>query len=308
MSPARADRGSLLIITLALVIIVGALAVAVGRHLALEVRLTRARLVRQRTELLARGGIWTAMMLIREDSAALDWAGDDWALPQAVTPTTGNRLSVTVLDEERKLPLNGATVEQLERVTGSPSLAQVILDAVDPADPAEDQPGAMPPYFAKNAAFNAPEELLDLSDMDDEPYAALCLQTSPYVNAQGPVNLNTATEATLRAVGLTDPAIALIVSFREGPDGAEAHEDDGVFEQAGLAAVETLKNATGTDLTGTEDGNLLISSLFGVSSQTFLIHAEAVSEEPTGTTRIEAVVRRGEGPEAMPVILAWRQS
>ena len=72
--------------------------------------------------------MWTAAALSRQDDGGLDWAGDDWASPQAIAPVTGQRVVVTLADEDRKLPLNGATVEQLERLTGSAALAQTIIE------------------------------------------------------------------------------------------------------------------------------------------------------------------------------------
>ena len=307
----RRVKGSLLIVTLWLIALLAVLAVAIGRFLSLEVRLAGYRAARQQARALARGGVYVAMERLARDAAApeaggasYDWLGDEWAaLPSS------DELTVEIRDDARGLDLNAASKEQLARLTGQETIAQAIVDARDAPDAAEDQPGASPPYFAKNASFAAPEELRDLPGMSSELYALLAAQTSPYRTATEPVNLNTATPEVLRAVGLTEPTIQLLLRFREGLDGPDAHAEDGVFEQAGVAVLETLKNHQGVELTGTADGNLLISNLFGVTSTTFTIRAEGRVAQPPVTARVSAVVRRegcGDGVAA-PCIVAWRE-
>ena len=81
-----------------------------------------------------------------------------------------------------------------------------------------------------------------------------------------------------------------------------------MFEEAGLAITETLKNAEGVDLDGTPDGALLTSNRFAVTSNVFTITAESRTERPAVRVRIQAVVRRAGCPEtAGPCILAWRE-
>ena len=170
----RSNLGSLLIMTLAVVIILGALVVAIGRYLSLELRVTKYRAAREQAQTLARGGVYLAMALIQQDEPTVDWIGEAWATPQATSPTAGHQLTITVTDEERKLNINSANHEQLEQLTGSAELAQAIVDYVDPAaDPAEDRPAETPPYFAKNGPVDVLEELTDLSPMDDELYRVL---------------------------------------------------------------------------------------------------------------------------------------
>lgn len=340
----RRRSGSLLIISLWLVAILSVLAVAIARQLSLDVRLTTYRLARGEAEALARSGVYLAMQRIARDGdepdgKRYDWLGDDWAVfpgpppagagagpqpdPDAdpswwVVPFPGEarpagrftgELRVRIADEARRLPVNRASAEQLTRLTGEAALAQAILDARDEPDAAEDRPGDTPPYFAKNAPFVAPEELAELPGVTPEMYETLRASTSPYLSTAEAMNINTVSPEALRAVGLGEGAVELIVQFRDGPDGPQAHEQDGIFTEAGLAILQTLKDHAGVDLTGTDDGNLLITDQFGVSSEVFTVVSEGVVERPAVQARVEAVIRRAGcgGGGAGPCLLAWRE-
>lgn len=327
--------GALLVITLWLVAIVSMVAIAVARSLSLEVRLAKYRLAREQARTLARSGIYLAMQRLTQDAQepeadgkVYDWLGDDWASFPTGAPEgdpaqwivsrsgTGQAIGpgdpqvrIRITDEARKLPLNAATKEALARLIEDDAIAQAIIDARDEPDAAEDRPSEEPPYFAKNGPFAALEELVDLPGMTPEALQRLAAEASPYQGTGEPANLNTVTPDTLRAMGLTESAVQLIVQFREGPDGASAHEEDGVFQEAGLAVLQTLKDRAGVDLAGTADGNLLISAAFSVTSQTFRVSAEGVIAHPPVRSHVEAVVRRsacGEGNPA-PCIVAWRE-
>ncbi|MBI2104558.1 MAG: general secretion pathway protein GspK [Candidatus Omnitrophica bacterium] len=306
--------GSVLIISLSLVAVLSVLAVSVGRQLSLDVRLTKHRLARERAMALARSGVYLASERLARDAAesdgkVYDWLGDEWSGEWIAPAPNEAEIRVEISDEGRKLRLNDATREQLGRLTGDDTLAQAIVDARDEPDPAEDSPAGTPPYFAKNGPFTAPEELADLPGMTQERYEILEGHTSPYAAATEPLNLNTATPEVLRAAGLTENAVQLVLAYREGPDGTASHEQDGIFTESGLAILQTLKDAAGVDLTGTEDGSLLSSNLFGVASTVFTVAAEGVTARPAARARVAAVVRRagcGEGrPE--PCIIAWRE-
>lgn len=302
--------GSLLIITLWLVTILSLLAVTIARGLSLEVRLAKYRAARSQAAVLARDGVYMAMRRLADDAqasatqgAVYDWLGDAWAQEISVFGNgdgTAPRLIVSVADEQGKLSLNGATGEQLVRLVGSAAIAQPILDALDEPDPSEERPTATPPYLPKNGPFAALEELSELPEMTPEAYAALRQATSPYVAPGEPLNVNTVAPDVLRAVGVSEPAVDLVMHFRE----------DGIFTGAGVTVLETLMNEEGMDLSGTPDGALLSSQLFGVVSNVFTVVSEGRVERPAVRVRVEAVVRRSgcaERPSA-PCIVAWRET
>ena len=331
----RSRAGSLLVITLWLVTILSVLAIAIARALSIEVRLAKRRLAHEQAKVLARSGVYLAMQRLAHDAQqpeadgkTYDWLGDDWAFfpqPEAAADATRwvmpvpadgaaataivGEISVQIVDEDRKLHLNTATKEELVTLTHDAVLAQAIVDVRDEPDPAEDRPNDQPPYMAKNGPIVAREELSDLAGMTRDLQTTLDDATSPYTAAGDPLNVNTVTPTVLRAIGVSESAIQLLTQFRDGPDGALAHERDGVFEEAGLAILQTLKDRQGVDLTGTPDGNLLASDRFGVSSQTFIVVSEGRVERPPLLVRVEAVMRRtacGDGVPA-PCIVAWRE-
>ena len=322
--------------TLWVVVILSALAVAIARYLSLEIRLTSLRMAREQARMLARSGVYLAMQRLAHDAEApeedgknYDWAGDDWAYTPTSDPAADGsvwavlfplhgrtearltgRADVRIADEGSRLDLNTAANGPLLQLTGDPVLMQAILDARDEPDTAEDHPELTPPYFAKNGPFAEPEELADLPGMTPEIYETLRANTSPYRLATEPVNINTASPETLAALGLSDRAVYLITQFREGSDGPQAHEQDGIFTDAGVAILETLKNAQGVDLAGTDDGTILSSNAFGVSSGLFRVTSEGIVDRPSARVVVEAVVRRtgcGDGAPS-PCIIAWRES
>jgi hypothetical protein len=301
--------GSLLVITLWIVVLLTVLAVSIARYLSLEVRVAKFRAAREHARAMARGGVSLALQRLSRDAQApelgdrtYDWLGDDW------TALEVGEVSVQIEDEARRLPLNTASHAQLNQLLQDATLAQAVVDARDEPDPAEEHPEYQPPYVPKNGPFAAPEELGDLPGLTAEQYALLADQTSPYLGSDEPMNINTVGVEVLRAVGLTARAVEALRSYREGPDGPAAHEQDGVFTQPGQAVVETLKHETGIDLAGTPDGNLLASSLFGVTSQTFTVTSEGRVARPPVRVRVRAVVRRQgcAGSTAAPCIVAWR--
>ena len=114
MTAVHRTRGSLLVITLWLVTLLSVFAIAVARHLSLELRLTKYQLARERAKALARSGVSLAMQQLAADAAdaeePYDWLGDDWALPQEAVQTADGVIQVrAIADEERKLDLNAAT-------------------------------------------------------------------------------------------------------------------------------------------------------------------------------------------------------
>ncbi len=164
-APWPQETGSLLIITLWLVTILSAFAVAIARYLSVEVRVTKYRLMRAQAQTMAHSGVYVAMRRLAFDGThgdeAYDWLGDpDWAFVQGdgldpadqwelraagtvVDPMTagllrGSRARVQIIDEERKVNLNAVLRDQsvvaaLGRLLGGSSdgLVARIVDYVD---------------------------------------------------------------------------------------------------------------------------------------------------------------------------------
>ena len=322
-------RGSLLIVSLWLVAILSALAVATARFLSLEIRVTKYRESREQAFALARSGVFLAMQRLAEDTqeadhSTTDWLGDDWAyFPEQEDPTRwsvpfraaggeGGRLSgrveIRITDEPRKLRLNVADQRdpaELRRLTGSDLAAQAIMDALDaPAPDVEDDPRMSPPYVAKNGPFAALEELNDLPGMTPEVYDILKANASPYVGATEPININTVEPDVLRAMGLSEAAVQEVLTFRNGPDGPDAHEQDGIFQAGTIAAT------IGNRIVLSDADDSILTNNFGVTSSVFTVVSTGIIQRPPTRATVTAVIRRAGCPDGVPspCIVAWRQS
>ncbi len=346
MGTLQGKSGSLLIVTLWLVVILSVLAVAIARHLSLEVRITKYRMARERARVLARSGVYVAMTRLGQEqspSESYDWLKSDWAQPPNSDPTdptkwvleaaangpagatSGNRIEVRMIDEERKLNLNGmpgagnalfTAVSTL--LSHSDELAARIVDYIDPDEtPAvfgaakglEEDNSKIPPYHAKNSTLAAPEELLEIpgiATMTSTIRTTLFQSTSVYTTADAKLNINTVSPSVLVALG-----------FR--PEVAEAmrlcRERDLIFKESSdlLSTAEGCLGPAGLSLSPEERSQLL--SVFGVNSHLFTVQSDGIAllspgqtASPSVRVRVEVVVERSTDPKKTPPkILAWRE-
>ncbi len=311
------ETGSLLVITLWVVTILTVLVVAVARHLSLEVRLAKYRLAHEQAKALARSGVYLAMERLARDANedTSDWLGDDWASVPNGDPSdptvwvvqahgrdaqaTGRELRMHIIDEERKLNLNTAAEPALTSLTGLVEVSRAIIDHRDPPKPGEDRPDDQPPYVAKNGPFAAPEELLGLPGMTaqqmSKTYETLRSETTPYLDANARVNINTAGRDVLVAIGLPPADADQLLAFREG------HH---YFKRL-TPAIEIDDPTLPVPIDSSKTEVLNALSHLGVASQTFTITATGRIEKPRVQHRVVAVIRRSAG--GPPRILAWRE-
>jgi type II secretory pathway component PulK len=320
-------------VTLWVIAILSVLSVAIARYLSFEARVTKYAMLRNRARAMARSGVYLAMARLaldrdrgEADGKSYDWLTDDWAYfadSDEVDPSTwiipvpspgqdeagaSQRIEIRINDEERKLPLNteDARLEQwlaeLLRQAAAPQaavLAKTIVDYRDPPEDGEDDPGGRPPYFAKNAAFSASEELNDVLGMTPGLYAELRPYVSVHTVSPSPdrLNINTVERNVLVALGLSEGAADAIVSCREG----RVFDDPATI----FATAEICFAGNPID----EDDRAVLMNDFGVASQQFTVVSEGVVDGPPGVrVRVEAVVRRDEACAQIPAcIVAWRE-
>lgn len=119
------------------------------------------------------------------------------------------KFSYTLADEESKINVNNASIEVISRL---PELN------IDIARKITTSP--LKPFYIK-------EQLLEIEGMSRDVYDKI----KDYVTVYGEgVNINTASNQVLAALGISSGIIFDIEDFRNGPDGKEATEDDGVFK------------------------------------------------------------------------------
>ncbi|MFC1658534.1 general secretion pathway protein GspK [Candidatus Omnitrophota bacterium] len=150
-----------------------------------------------------------------------------------------------LIDEERKLNLNQSELEVIQRLImlvggleseEAQNLAAALVDWRDsdhtvsiPLGSAEDSyyQGLTHPYEAKDSAFEVFEELLLVRGMSQGVFEKLKEYITIYGNNK--ININTASEFVLQALGLEEALAEKIISFRRGDDAAEATDDDNIF-------------------------------------------------------------------------------
>ena len=165
----------------------------------------------------------------------------------------GGKFSYTYLDEESKLNINSASLDMLSRLPGlNLELAQSIVGS-------ELKP------------FNLKEELLLVEGITEEIFN----QFKDYITVytEGKINLNTACEQALKALGLSDDFVMALNEFRLGKDGKEFSEDDGVFENTG-EIVNKLKDAGLSGLDEVTLISLINQGLIGVESKNLILQVE----------------------------------
>ncbi len=324
----EASSGSLLVVTLWVIMILTVFAVAIARYLTVEIRLTRYRLAREQAAALARSGIYLAMQRLQDDQTPDDWLGDSWALPWGpIEMEQGTIQVVSCVDEERKLNVNALPGEgdvffrAVGTLLGSEELAAKLVDAVDRESPPTvfqglGLEGVEPGYLAKNAPLDALEELLEIPGMPELPpetFTAFRARASVHQGTASRLNINTADREVLLALGLHTVIVDAIDQFRQGPDGPERHEQDGVFQGDGAAILEAVRVVLGASIdlnseTYNTDRHLL-ETLMGTTSKTFSIVSEGMVRRPAVRVRVEAVVRRDDcDPNSpAPCVVAWKQ-
>ncbi|HEX9779838.1 MAG TPA: hypothetical protein VGB20_01340 [bacterium] len=315
MSSGRGCRrdGSLLVMTLWVVVILGLLAVSVGRQMAIEIRLARYRASLAQAKALARSGAYLAIARLAADETEHDALGDDWARAREPLGPEDFRARVTgVTDLERKLNLNLLSDTMLEALLGSPEAAARVRDYLDEPDPIEQDPDAEPPYVPKDGPMTDVAELDDIPGLAPEALAALRALTAvtPDPAAPAAVNINTAEREVLLAIAgpelggeAAQGVIEALMAARPGPDGEFGTPDDCVVTDM-VEAPATLEACTRRPQTLFIE--LLSKGVFGVRSELFLVEAEGEAGRPGARHRVRALVRRGV-PGEWPAVLAWEE-
>jgi len=298
---------------LAPVLLVVAVLGTVGAELAFSMRLeaTAVRAYRESVTAnhLAEAALAQAMREIAADAAWVVLAEDGDLtfytpqrfalprLPRVRVPLGSGRFSYRITDEEGRLNLNTPPdrVDRLLQALGvDKSVRDVIVDSLeDWRDPdeayrlngaeSEDYYLKLPfPYRSRNANLESVAELLQIRGVtprlfygDEGTPGLVDLVT---VKTPGVVNINTASPAVLRAVGLAEAEILEILQARR----------DGPYTDVGRFAGG--------------DGGLV------ATTQTFRVEAEGLLDEQP-RARLTAVVRkRTEGAGDVLVILEWSDS
>ena len=162
----------------------------------------------------------------------------------------------SLYDEESKININTAPSSVLKLIPGlDKNKAVAVMNS------------KLRPFFAK-------EELLILDEIALEDY----LMMEPYLTVYGAgrVNINTAGDEVLTALGFSASAVETINEFRSGRDEKLGTADDGYFENIG-GIVDQLKEYGTVSLQDQQNVTSVSSkNMLGVSSDYYLVRANVV--------------------------------
>jgi general secretion pathway protein K len=250
------SRGSVFILVVWAVVFLAVVAGTVAAKVSADIRF--ASYVRAKTEarLIAISAIKKAQASLSARVDSADFLKDEWSrgtardggesvyrdavLGEGRYTFLGSDGRFGMVDEERKLNLNLASADALQRllqIAGNlraeeaKKTAHQIVDWRD-ADAAALEGGTEVEYYGnkdkpfrpRNANFVLLEELKLLDRMTPALYEAV----RPYVTVfgDGKVNVNTAPAPVLFALGFDESLAAKIVRYRRGADGTEGSQDD----------------------------------------------------------------------------------
>jgi general secretion pathway protein K len=225
------ERGIALLAVLLAISLMTLLVVEFSTSAALAYRAAANQANELRANYLARSGVEIGLEVLAQDSlnqrfAKHQYASLDqvWAQPLTPIPVDGGTVSMSIVDEERKLNINKLFDQQkrepdeqfaaivtrlLSNIGLSPALVPILIDWLDP-DSIESDGGAeadyylrlMPPYEPRNGQMPTIGDLRMLKGMDDVVFFRLSHYLSTVQETFGPccVNANTAPPEVLAAL------------------------------------------------------------------------------------------------------------
>ena len=267
-------KGSVLIIVLWSLFFLAMLAVAVSFYVMPYVGLSDTLLDKTKMSALAEAGVERAIVEVENDQTEYDCLQDPWSRnEEAFNPAdTGNgtfsvikngeaageALQYGLRDEESKININRVPqavlknlLETVAKVDAEKAeeIADSIVDWRDPDDMPEehgnenDHYHSLPePYECKNSDFEVPEELLLVAGMTPEIFEKIedCIT----VFGEGTVNINTASDKVLMALGMGSALATKLVNFRASGESIarEGESPSGIFMD--VASIESLLGQT----------------------------------------------------------------
>ncbi len=241
----RRERGVALLLVLLIIAVVATMQIETQYTTRIDARIAANVALDTQFYYLARSGIEAARSLLTEDRRdnAFDASTETWAAPIAY-PVDEALVSLALVDEERKFPLNalvkrtvtpqqgrpddplvevqvdeglyGSFTSLLESLEIPAEVAPAVVDWLDPDDDPYGADGAeinfyerlKPPYKTKNGPFSTLEELRMVRGLDAKAFRALADLVTPY-STEAKINVNTAPQELL-AVLLPEADSALM--------------------------------------------------------------------------------------------------
>jgi general secretion pathway protein K len=312
------ERGVALLATLMAVSFMTLLVVEFGTSAILGYRAAANQADELRAYYLARSAVQIGLAILAQDSllksrAKYQYTSLDqvWAQPSLPVEVDGGTVSVSIVDEERKLDINNLFNQQkrepdqqfaailtrlLTNIGLSPALVPVLIDWLDP-DSIESDGGAesdyylrlTPPYEPRNAPMPTIGDLRMLKGMDDAIFIRLSRYLTTMQDGAGLccINANTATAEVLAA---------LTPELESDPDLVNQIVD--VRSIRPFAQITDLLNLPGIGTNGEH-----LKPLISVNSDYFLITAQG--DFAGARQRIYATFRRN--PNGTALLMNWHE-
>jgi general secretion pathway protein K len=314
----RNDRGIALLATLLAIALMTLLVVDFTTAAALGYRSAANQANQLRAYYLARSGIQVGLGVLAQDSInkrlmklQYDSLDQPWALPLAPIEVDGGTVSMSIVDEARKLEINKLFDQQkrapsaefagiLTRLLGnlglSPASVPVLLDWLDP-DSIDSDGGAeadyylrlTPPYEPRNGPMPTIGDLRMVKGMDDATFMRLSQYLTTMQEGQGLccINPNTAAPEVLGA---------LLPELASSPDLVKQIVQ--MRENRPFTQVTDLLNLPG--LGGLAEH---LKPFLSITSRYFQITAQG--DFAGARKRIYATFRRNPGGTAM--LMSWHE-
>ena len=271
----KSKKASILILTLWVLSFLAVFALGLGRIVSAQLHLAAHFQNRLKMYYLATAGIERAIVELKADEDFnRDSLNEKWANSEAFVemPFGDGYISLSIEDETGKININKVSLAILKSVLETAGevepeeaadIANAIVDWRD-VDIIVSTGGAegdyyehlKVPYPCKNGKFQILEEILLVKGMTPEIYSKIAGIITVY--GGGKVNINTAQECVLRALGLSSELAARIVKFRRGNDKIEGTEADNVFKTpAQIRNIGSLFTEESIEINRLTSGNVL---------------------------------------------------
>jgi len=316
----KANEGSVLILVLWILSFLVLLGLGLAYTTSLDQRLVGYQRDRLMALYLAKGGYYRALAELEQDpTPQVDSYLDPWSHnPDAFQEAALGQGSFTVsyplpgedgsegvvygvVDEDRKVNINTASQAVLLRLPGmTDEIADSVLDWRAEHRGLGESLGKV-----KDRPFKVLEELLLLEGMTDEVFQAL----QPFITiyTDGKVNLNTAPQKVLKALGMGEGLVNKVLRFRRGLDDILGTEDDQSFTGLGSAGQQLNAFDALTPQEVAQLTNLITQNRLKVTSGFFKIHSRGAVRDGKITRSVEGTVQRGTGPSSSLALLSWHE-
>ncbi len=305
-------KGSILITSLWILIILSILALGIGFRVSIEARLSKYNMDRLRALYLAKAGVVKAEKILLNNSKDYDSIREcgitlpidkdiksvfTGSLDDGKFEVSYDEDGVTyygMTDEERKININKADKPVLVGLLGGKDSEEVAESIINWRSNANMRLGAgdeyyktqTPPYECKHAEFSVIEELLLVKGMTPELFASIKGYITVYGDKGpegGKVNINTASKKVMLAFGLDEVSAETIIVLRNGIDKIAGTKDDFVFPT--VAAALRPKSSLDTESP--------LEKYFTIKSNYFRIESKGTIDRSKISSVIACVLDKG---------------